>query len=158
MAEERINAIGKIKLPHMGNVGPRFLGRSRGIVRLGKLRHLASLGLGGRFFGRSLFHSRSLFRGFGNGRFFPGFSLGGSLFRNRLLGRNVGGIGRSLSLGDVFGLGRNLGGRLLGGRSSRLGFLRRALLDPLPGLLARLGLLRVVARRSLADAGGIEEA
>jgi leucine dehydrogenase len=30
MAEERISAIGKIKLPHMGNHGPRFLGRMRG--------------------------------------------------------------------------------------------------------------------------------
>ncbi len=30
MAEERINAIGKIKLPTMGNDGPRFLGRMRG--------------------------------------------------------------------------------------------------------------------------------
>jgi leucine dehydrogenase len=30
MAEERIAAIGKIKLPHMGNSAPRFLGRSRG--------------------------------------------------------------------------------------------------------------------------------
>jgi len=30
MAEERINAIGKIKLPHMGNHAPRFLGRMRG--------------------------------------------------------------------------------------------------------------------------------
>ena len=30
MAEERIALMGKIKLPHMGNVGPRFLGRSRG--------------------------------------------------------------------------------------------------------------------------------
>ena len=30
MAEERISAIGKIKLPHMGNNGPRFLGRMRG--------------------------------------------------------------------------------------------------------------------------------
>jgi len=30
MAEERINAIGKIKLPTMGNNGPRFLGRMRG--------------------------------------------------------------------------------------------------------------------------------
>jgi leucine dehydrogenase len=30
MAEERINAIGKIKLPLMGNDGPRFLGRMRG--------------------------------------------------------------------------------------------------------------------------------
>ena len=29
MAEERINAIGKIKLPHMGNHAPRFLGRMR---------------------------------------------------------------------------------------------------------------------------------
>ena len=31
MAEERIAAIGKIKLPHMGNGGPRFLGRMRGM-------------------------------------------------------------------------------------------------------------------------------
>jgi leucine dehydrogenase len=30
MAEERIASIGKIKLPHMGAVGPRFLGRMRG--------------------------------------------------------------------------------------------------------------------------------
>jgi len=30
MAEERISSIGKIKLPHMGNHGPRFLGRMRG--------------------------------------------------------------------------------------------------------------------------------
>jgi leucine dehydrogenase len=30
MAEERISTIGKIKLPHMGNNGPRFLGRMRG--------------------------------------------------------------------------------------------------------------------------------
>ncbi|MEP6484464.1 MAG: Glu/Leu/Phe/Val dehydrogenase family protein, partial [Rudaea sp.] len=30
MAEERIASIGKIKLPHMGNHGPRFLGRMRG--------------------------------------------------------------------------------------------------------------------------------
>jgi len=30
MAEERINSIGKIKLPHMGNSAPRFLGRMRG--------------------------------------------------------------------------------------------------------------------------------
>ena len=30
MAEERINAIGKIKLPTMGHDGPRFLGRMRG--------------------------------------------------------------------------------------------------------------------------------
>ena len=30
MAEERINAIGRIKLPHMGSNGPRFLGRMRG--------------------------------------------------------------------------------------------------------------------------------
>ncbi len=30
MGDERINAIGKIKLPHMGNNGPRFLGRIRG--------------------------------------------------------------------------------------------------------------------------------
>lgn len=30
MAEERITAIGKIKLPHMGNHAPRFLGRQRG--------------------------------------------------------------------------------------------------------------------------------
>ncbi|HTI96073.1 MAG TPA: Glu/Leu/Phe/Val dehydrogenase dimerization domain-containing protein [Rudaea sp.] len=30
MAEERIAAIGRIKLPHMGNNGPRFLGRMRG--------------------------------------------------------------------------------------------------------------------------------
>jgi leucine dehydrogenase len=30
MAEERIAAIGKIKLPTMGNSGPRFLGRMRG--------------------------------------------------------------------------------------------------------------------------------
>lgn len=30
MAEERISAIGKIKLPTMGNHGPRFLGRMRG--------------------------------------------------------------------------------------------------------------------------------
>jgi len=30
MAEERINAIGRIKLPTMGNDGPRFLGRMRG--------------------------------------------------------------------------------------------------------------------------------
>ena len=30
LAEERINAIGKIKLPHMGNNGTRFQGRMRG--------------------------------------------------------------------------------------------------------------------------------
>src|SRR5688572_2281113 len=30
MAEERINTIGKIKLPHMGASSPRFLGRMRG--------------------------------------------------------------------------------------------------------------------------------
>ncbi|MEO8460251.1 MAG: Glu/Leu/Phe/Val dehydrogenase dimerization domain-containing protein [Dokdonella sp.] len=30
LAEERINSIGKIKLPTMGNNGPRFLGRMRG--------------------------------------------------------------------------------------------------------------------------------
>jgi leucine dehydrogenase len=30
MAEERINAVGKIKLPTMGNDGTRFLGRMRG--------------------------------------------------------------------------------------------------------------------------------
>lgn len=30
MAEERINAIGRIKLPTMSNAGPRFLGRMRG--------------------------------------------------------------------------------------------------------------------------------
>jgi leucine dehydrogenase len=30
MAEERIASIGRIKLPHMGNHGPRFLGRMRG--------------------------------------------------------------------------------------------------------------------------------
>jgi len=30
MAEERIAAIGRIKLPHMGNAAPRFLGRMRG--------------------------------------------------------------------------------------------------------------------------------
>jgi leucine dehydrogenase len=30
MAEERIASIGRIKLPHMGAVGPRFLGRMRG--------------------------------------------------------------------------------------------------------------------------------
>ena len=30
MAEERINAIGKIRLPHMGNGAPRFQGRMRG--------------------------------------------------------------------------------------------------------------------------------
>jgi leucine dehydrogenase len=30
MAEERIAAIGRIKLPHMGSGGPRFLGRMRG--------------------------------------------------------------------------------------------------------------------------------
>lgn len=30
MAEERINAIGKLKLPHMGNHAPRFLGRRGG--------------------------------------------------------------------------------------------------------------------------------
>jgi leucine dehydrogenase len=30
LAEERIASIGKIKLPHMGNNGPRFLGRMRG--------------------------------------------------------------------------------------------------------------------------------
>ena len=30
MAEERIASIGKIKLPTMGNNGPRFLGRMRG--------------------------------------------------------------------------------------------------------------------------------
>jgi leucine dehydrogenase len=30
MAEERINAVGKIKLPTMGNDGARFLGRMRG--------------------------------------------------------------------------------------------------------------------------------
>ena len=30
MAEERIAAIGRIKLPHMGNSAPRFLGRMRG--------------------------------------------------------------------------------------------------------------------------------
>jgi leucine dehydrogenase len=30
MAEERIATIGKIKLPHMANAGPRFLGRVRG--------------------------------------------------------------------------------------------------------------------------------
>jgi leucine dehydrogenase len=30
MAEERIATIGRIKLPHMGNNGPRFLGRMRG--------------------------------------------------------------------------------------------------------------------------------
>ncbi len=30
MAEERIVTIGKLKLPHMGNSGPRFLGRMRG--------------------------------------------------------------------------------------------------------------------------------
>src|SRR6478672_5899083 len=43
-------------------------------------------------------------------------------------------------------------------RLGRFGFLRRALLETLLGLLARLSLLRVVARRTLADAGGIEEA
>ncbi len=31
MAEERVAMIGKIKLPHMGNVQPRFLGRSRSL-------------------------------------------------------------------------------------------------------------------------------
>jgi leucine dehydrogenase len=30
MAEERINAIGRIKLPTMANNGPRILGRSLG--------------------------------------------------------------------------------------------------------------------------------
>ncbi|HET8940968.1 MAG TPA: Glu/Leu/Phe/Val dehydrogenase dimerization domain-containing protein [Rudaea sp.] len=30
MAEERINTIGKVKLPHMGNSAPRFAGRMRG--------------------------------------------------------------------------------------------------------------------------------
>jgi leucine dehydrogenase len=30
MAEERISAIGKIRLPHMGNGAPRFQGRMRG--------------------------------------------------------------------------------------------------------------------------------
>jgi leucine dehydrogenase len=30
LAEERIDAIGKIKLPHMGNGTPRFAGRMRG--------------------------------------------------------------------------------------------------------------------------------
>lgn len=30
MAEERIAAVGRLKLPHMGNVPPRFLGRVRG--------------------------------------------------------------------------------------------------------------------------------
>ncbi len=30
MAEERIASIGKIKLPHMGNVPPRFMGRAKG--------------------------------------------------------------------------------------------------------------------------------
>jgi len=30
MAEERINTIGRIRLPHMGSHGPRFLGRMRG--------------------------------------------------------------------------------------------------------------------------------
>jgi leucine dehydrogenase len=30
LAEERIDAIGKIKLPTMGNHGPRFAGRMRG--------------------------------------------------------------------------------------------------------------------------------
>ena len=31
MAEERIHTIGKIRLPHMGNGAPRFLGRMRGM-------------------------------------------------------------------------------------------------------------------------------
>jgi leucine dehydrogenase len=31
MAEERIAAVGRLKLPHMGNVPPRFLGRVRGV-------------------------------------------------------------------------------------------------------------------------------
>ena len=31
MAEERIQTIGKIRLPHMGNGAPRFLGRMRGL-------------------------------------------------------------------------------------------------------------------------------
>jgi leucine dehydrogenase len=30
LAEERIESIGKIKLPHMGNGGTRFAGRMRG--------------------------------------------------------------------------------------------------------------------------------
>src|SRR5690606_5784013 len=101
-------------------------------------------GLFGRnFFGRDLFRSgffsrrlfrRSFFRRglFGSGFFCRGF--GGRFFRCGLFCRRFG------------------GGFL--GRSS----LRRAFFSAFLGLLARLGLLRVVPCRTFLNAGGIEEA
>ena len=119
--------------------------------------------LGGGLFSRSLFRVRrsSLF-----GRSPFGVRPSSLLFgdRRRLLGDFVdnslsfgsGLGGRSFDFGgddghSLFFLGRGSG-------FSSFGFLGRALLDPLLRLLARLGFLRVVTCRALADAGGIKEA
>ena len=61
------------------------------------------------------------------------------------------------SFGFFLRLSRRLFGRRVGGGFS-VGGLLGTFLDALLGLLARLRLLRIVARRPLADAGGVEEA
>src|SRR5207237_9581219 len=94
---------------------------------------------------------------FGDRSRFAGLGLSRSLLGDDFFRRKIGGVGRSL-LGDGL-LDRKIGGV---GRSrgclGRCGFLRRALLDALLGLLAWLGLLRVQASGTLADARGVEEA
>ena len=107
----------------------------------------SATGLGG----RSLLCGSGFFRGrLGNGSFLASRSFCGHFFGYRLLGGQVGGVGRRLLGGNFLSLGRRLLGRRVGGGFS-VGSLLRALFDALLGLLARLGLLRVVARRALLE-------
>src|SRR5690606_37109691 len=109
-------------------------------------------------------------RGFGLGRSFRSRSFG-SNFSGRSFGSNFGGRGLDSSfrrsgfggnLDGRFLSRRSFGGRFFLGRCVRSGFgfssLRGALFGALLGLLARLGLARVVLRGALHEAGGIEKA
>ena len=162
-------------LPRRHRLRPRLLRtaarRAPRQPRLRDWRLLAGLGFGSRFFGDRLFGrkiggvGRRLLRGdfFGLGGHLDRRSLLGDLFRDgfafrgRLGGRFLDRIG-DYRLGlFLLRLGNGLFRRRIGG-FFRFGGLLRTLFDALLGLLARLGLLRVVARGTLTDAGGIEEA
>ena len=127
-----------------------FLGGSFDCIGLGDYRLLAGLCLCGSFLG-----DRRIGSGFLGGSGFTGFGLNRRFLGNRLLSRdflrrNVGGVGRRLLGCDLFGFRHGFLGRRIG--------LRLASLGALLGLLTGLRLLRVVARRTLAEARGVEEA
>ncbi len=141
-------------LGRLGRVGSRGFIGAFGRLGLRGRSFLARAGLDSGFdgflgdrLGRSLFASAFLGNGFGCD----------ALVGGNFLGRQVGGVGRGLLGGDLL---RDFFSGSSGGRGLRLFGLRQlggALLGALLGLLARNGLVRVVARGALLDAGGIEE-